>query len=108
MAEIKTESDDETVVEMQPGAQDAYGAGVSCYALIVDVLGLLPKYKPHRNADAVTVARLLSRMIKDRLCRRCKGGPRGQLRWEFDSAEHYAAGLSILTIEPSAFRFQFM
>ena len=106
MAEIKTESDDETVVETQPGAQ-AYGAGVSCYALIVDVLGLQPKYKPHRNADAVTVARLLSRMIKDKLCRRRKG-PKGQLRWEFDSAEHYAVGLSILTVEPSGFRFQFM
>ena len=107
MAEIKTESDDETVVE-QPGAQDEYGKGVSVWHLIVDVLGLQPKYKPHRNADAVTVARLLSRMIKDRLCRRCKGGPKGQLRWEFDSAEHYGAGLSILNVEPCAFRFQFM
>ena len=107
MAEIKTESDDETVIE-QPGAQDDYGKGVSVWHLIVDVLGLLPRYKPHRNSDAVTVARLLSRMIKDRLCRRCKGGPKGQLRWEFDSAEHYGAGLSILTVEPSAFRFQFM
>ena len=107
MAEIKTESDDETVVEMQPGAQGEYGKGVSVWHLIVDVLGLQPKYKPHRNSDAVTVARLLSRMIKDKLCRRRKG-PKGQLRWEFDSAEHYGMGLSILNVEPSAFRFQFM
>ena len=107
MAEIKTESDEETVVELQPGAQSEYGEGVSVWHLIVDVLGLQPKYKPHRNSDAVTVARLLSRMIKDRLCRRRKG-PKGQLRWEFDSAEHYGAGLSILNVEPSAFRFQFM
>ena len=107
MAEIKVESDDDTVVDMQPGAQDEYGAGVSVYHLIVDVLGLCPKYQPHRNSDAITVARLLSRMIKDRLCRRRKG-PRGQLRWEFDSVEHYGLGLDILNIEPSAFRFQFM
>ena len=106
MSEIKMESDEETVIE-QPGAQDEYGAGVSVYHLIVDVLGLCPKYKPHRNSDAITVARLLSRMIKDRLCRRRKG-PRGQLRWEFDSVEHYGLGLDILNIEPSAFRFQFM
>ena len=96
----------ETVI-VQPGAQDEYGAGVSVYHLIVDVLGLCPKYQPHRNSDAITVARLLSRMIKDRLCRRRKG-PRGQLRWEFFSAEHYRLGLDILNIEPSAFRFQFM
>ena len=107
MADVKSESDEETVIEV-PGAQDEYGAGVSVYHLVVDVLGLCPKYKPHRNTDAVTVARLLSRMIKDRLCMRRKGGLRGQLRWEFDSAEHYGLGLNILNIEPSAFRFQFM
>ena len=63
MAEIKVESDEETVVDMQPGAQDEYGAGVSVYHLIVDVLGLCPKYQPHRNSDAITVARLLSRIL---------------------------------------------
>ena len=105
MADVKSESDEETVI-VQPGAQDEYGAGVSVYHLIVDVLGLCPKYKPHRNADAVTVARLLSQIIKARLCRRRKGGPREQLRWEFDSADNYGIALSMLDNEPGAFRFQ--
>ena len=35
MADAKSESDEETVIE-QPGAQDEYGAGVSVYHLIVD------------------------------------------------------------------------
>ena len=105
MADAKSESDEETVIE-QPGAQDEYGAGVSVYHLIVDVLGLCPKYRPHRNTDAVTVARLLSRIIRARLCRRCTGGPRGQLRWEFDSADNYGIALSMLNNEPAVFRFQ--
>lgn len=106
MTDSKSESGDEVTVVVQPGAAEPYGNGVSVYHLICDVLGLCPKYRPHRNQDAMTVARLLSKIIKARLCRRRKGGPRGQLRWEFDSADNYEIALSMLDHEPGAFRFQ--
>ena len=65
--EVKSESTASTQTVVQ---EDGYGTGMSVFHLICDVLGLKPLYKPHRNEDALTVARLLGRMIKDRLCRR--------------------------------------
>ena len=75
------------------------------FHLICDVLGLRPLYRPHRNEDALTVARILGRMIKERLCRR-KHSRAGRLTWVFESATSYDRAMEILDLEPSRFRFQ--
>ena len=81
-----------------------YGKGLSVFHLICDVLGLRPIYKPHRNEDALTVARILGRMIKERLCRR-KHSRTGRLTWVFESATSYERAMQILDLEPVRFRF---
>ena len=53
--------------------QEAYGEGLSVFGLICDVLGLRPLYKPHRNGDAIRVAKLLGQMRKEKLCVRPTG-----------------------------------
>ena len=47
--------------------------GPSVFCTIRDCLGLDPKYKPHRNVDAVRLAKLMSQVIKEKLCKRAAG-----------------------------------
>ena len=102
--EVKSESSTQTVQTVVDGDENPYGKGLSVFHLICDVLGLKPLYKPHRNEDALTVARLLGRMIKDRLCRR-KRSHAGRLTWVFESATSYERAMHILDLEPTRFRF---
>ena len=101
MSEVKSESSTQTVVE-----EEGYGKGLSVFHLICDVLGLQPIYRPHRNEDAVTVARILGKMIKERLCRR-KQARSGRKTWMFDSAAHYEAAMAILDLEPTKCGFRY-
>ena len=100
--EAKSESTASTQTVVQ---EDGYGGGVSVFHLICDVMGLQPLYKPHRNEDALTVSRILSRMIKDRLCVR-KRSHGGRLTWVFDSATSYTRAMDILELEPGRCRFR--
>ena len=102
MSEVKSESSTQTVVEEE---EEGYGAGLSVFHHICDVMGLQPLYKPHRNEDALTVARILSRIIKDRLCRR-KRTRGGRLAWVFGSAADYDRAMDILELEPGRCRFR--
>ena len=70
------------------------------FGLICDLLGLRPLYKPHRNGDAIRVAKLLGRMIKEKLCVR-RMGKNGRLMWVFESGESYQFAMEILDREPS-------
>ena len=93
----KSESESETTMLVQ---QEAYGEGLSVFGLICDVLGLRPLYKPHRNGDAIRVAKLLGQMIKEKLCVR-RTGPSGRLRWVFESPGSYQSAMEILDRESS-------
>ena len=84
--------------------QGAYGEGLSVFGLICDVLGLRPLYKPHRNGDAIRVAKLLGGMIKEKLCVRRMGNS-GRLGWVFESADKYRDAMQILDEEPSVCQF---
>ena len=61
-------------------------------------------YKPHRNGDAIRVAKLLGRMIKEKLCVRRMGNS-GRLGWVFESADNYRNAMQILDEEPSVCQF---
>ena len=91
-----SESEATTVVQRD----DGYGEGLSVFGLICDLLGLRPLYKPHRNGDAIRVAKLLGRMIKEKLCVR-RMGKNGRLMWVFESGESYQFAMEILDREPS-------
>ena len=76
MTDRKSES--EVTVVRDDDGERAYGEGLSVFGLICDVLALRPLYKPHRNGDAIRVAKLLGRMIKENLCvRQGKAGGSG-------------------------------
>ena len=98
MTDRKSES--EVTVVREDDGERAYGEGLSVFGLIVDVLGLRPLYKPHRNGDAIRVAKLLGRMIKEKLCVR-RMGKNGRLMWVFESGESYQSAMEILDEEPS-------
>ena len=97
MTDRKSES--EVTVVRDDDGERAYGEGLSVFGLIV-VLGLRPLYKPHRNGDAIRVAKLLGRMIKEKLCVR-RMGKNGRLMWVFESGESYQFAMEILDREPS-------
>ena len=86
------------------GDDEAYGEGLSVFGLICDVLALRPLYTPHRNGDAIRVAKLLGRMIKEKLCVRRMGNS-GRLGWVFASADKYRDAIQILDEEPSVCLF---
>ena len=100
MTDQKSEESEESEVTVVQGGQGAYGEGLSVFGLICDVLGLRPLYKPHRNGDAIRVAKLLGRMIKEKLCVR-RMGKNGRLMWVFESGESYQSAMEILDEEPS-------
>ena len=105
--EVKSESSTQTVQTVLEGDENPYGKGLSVFHLICDVLGLQPIYKPHRNEDAVTVARILGRMIKDRLCRRKHlNAKNGRKTWVLESASSYERAMDILELEPARFGFR--
>ena len=72
--------------------------GPSVFITIRDTLCLDPKYKPHRNVDAVRVARLMSRMIKNRLCKRAMNAE-GRLTWRFNDMETFDMAIDMLQEE---------
>ena len=98
MTDRKSES--EVTVVRDDDGERAYGEGLSVFGLICDLLGLRPLYKPHRNGDAIRVAKLLGRMIKEKLCVR-RMGKTGRLMWVFESGESYQFAMEILDREPS-------
>ena len=102
MMDRKSES--EVTVVREDDGERAYGEGLSVFGLICDVLGLRPLYKPHRNGDAIRVAKLLGRMIKEKLCVRRMGNS-GRLGWVFESADNYRDAMQILNEEPSVCQF---
>ena len=85
----------------------AANMGPSVFFTIRDVLGLDPKYKPHRNVDAVRCAKMMSKMIKQKLCRRGMS-VEGKLTWRFNDNQAYELAVKILQLEPEnrEFRFQ--
>ena len=85
----------------------AANMGPSVFFTIRDVLGLDPKYKPHRNVDAVRCAKMMSKMIKQKLCRRGMS-VEGKLTWRFNDNQAYELAIKILQLEPEnrEFRFQ--
>ena len=80
--------------------------GPSVFCTIRDVLGLDPKYKPHRNVDAVRCAKLMSKMIKQKLCRRGMTHE-GRLTWRFNDNRAYELAVKILELEPENHEFKF-
>ena len=86
----------------QPGAnRDADEMGPCVFVAIRDTLGLAPKYKPHRNVDAVRIANIMSRMIKEKLCKRAKNAE-GRLTWRFLDYDAYSRGMSSIGDEEYA------
>ena len=69
--------------------------GPSVFCTIRDALGLDPRYKPHRNVDAVRCAKLMSRLIKEKLCKRALN-EEGRLCWRFLDDATYDAAIEIL------------
>ena len=72
--------------------------GPSVFCTIRDVLGLDPKYKPHRNVDAVRLAKLMSRVIKEKLCKRALN-EEGRLCWRFLDDAAYDTAIETLRNE---------
>ena len=72
--------------------------GPSVFCTIRDVLGLDPKYKPHRNVDAVRLAKLMSRVIKEKLCKRALN-EEGRLCWRFLDDAAYDTAIETLRKE---------
>ena len=75
--------------------------GPSVFCTIRDCLGLDPKYKPHRNVDAVRLAKLLSKMIKEKLCKRALN-EEGRLCWRFIDDAAFDTALVTLRTEQGA------
>ena len=74
--------------------------GPSVFCTIRDALGLDPKYKPHRNVDAVRIAKLMSKLIKEKLCKRALN-EEGRLCWRF--LDDAAYDTYIETLRPTFF-----
>ena len=72
--------------------EDPGTLGPCVFVAVRDTLGLAPKYKPHRNVDAVRIANIMSRMIKEKLCKRAKNGE-GRLVWRFLDNDAYSRGM---------------
>ena len=72
--------------------------GPSVFCTIRDALGLDPKYKPHRNVDAVRCAKLMSKFIKQKQCRRAMS-IEGRLTWRFNDIAAYHQALDTLQLE---------
>mgnify|MGYP003713730673 FL=1 len=79
----------------------AQDLGPSVFCTIRDALGLDPRYKPHRNVDAVRCAKLMSRMIKQKLCKRALN-EEGRLCWRFLDDATFDAAIEILIDEPDS------
>ena len=75
--------------------------GPSVFCTIRDCLGLDPKYKPHRNVDAVRLAKLMSQVIKEKLCKRALNGE-GRLCWRFIDDAAYDSAIETLRNEQGA------
>ena len=75
--------------------------GPSVFCTIRDCLGLDPKYKPHRNVDAVRLAKLMSQVIKEKLCKRALNGE-GRLCWRFIDDAAYDSAIETLRNEPTS------
>ena len=80
--------------------------GPSVFVTIRDVLGLDPRYQPHRNSDADRCAKLVSKMIKKGVCRRGMS-VHGRLTWRFNDDPAYRLALEILALEPVNHEFRF-
>lgn len=78
----------------------AQDLGPSVFCTVRDTLGLDPRYKPHRNVDAVRCAKLMSRLIKEKLCKRAMN-EEGRLCWRFLNDATFDAAIEILCEEPS-------
>jgi len=72
--------------------------GPSVFCTIRDALGLDPKYKPHRNVDAVRCAKLMSKFIKQKQCRRAMS-IEGRLTWRFNDMAAYYQAVDTLQLE---------
>jgi len=72
--------------------------GPSVFCTIRDSLGLDPKYKPHRNVDAVRCAKLMSKFIKQKQCKRAMS-MEGRLTWRFNDMAAYHQALDTLQLE---------
>ena len=72
--------------------------GPSVFCTIRDALGLDPKYKPHRNVDAVRCAKLMSKFIKQKQCRRAMS-IEGRLTWRFNDMAAYYQAVDSLQLE---------
>ena len=70
--------------------------GPSVFSTIMDTLDLDPRYKPHRNADAVRMAKLMSKLIKMKLCKRAMNED-GRLGWRFLEKKAYDTVIETLT-----------
>ena len=75
--------------------------GPSVFSTIMDTLDLDPRYKPHRNADAVRMAKLMSKLIKMKLCKRAMNED-GRLCWRFLDDKAYDTAIETLTGEQGA------
>ena len=75
--------------------------GPSVFSTIMDTLDLDPHYKPHRNADAVRIAKLMSKLIKMKLCKRAMNED-GRLCWRFLDDTAYDTAIETLTGEQGA------
>ena len=75
--------------------------GPSVFSTIMDTLDLDPHYKPHRNADAVRIAKLMSKLIKMNLCKRAMNED-GRLCWRFLDDKAYDTAIETLTGEQGA------
>ena len=75
--------------------------GPSVFCVIRDCLGLDPRYKPHRNVDAVRMAKLMSKLIKMKLCKRALSSD-GKLCWRFLDDVAYNVALDTLKDEQGA------
>ena len=75
--------------------------GPSVFSTIMDTLDLDPRYKPHRNADAVRMAKLMSKLIKMKLCKRAMN-EHGRLGWRFLDDKAYEKAIETLADEQDA------
>ena len=75
--------------------------GPSVFSTIMDTLDLDPRYKPHRNADAVRMAKLMSKLIKMKLCKRAMN-ENGRLGWRFLDDKAYEKAIETLADEQDA------
>ena len=75
--------------------------GPSVFSTIMETLDLEPRYKPFRNADAARLAKLMSKLIKMKLCKRALSSD-GKLCWRFLDDVAYNVALETLKDEQGA------